>query len=256
MAKVFKYGGHALPKNGEVDPTIDFLAKQIQAGERLILVHGGGPQINQELAVHGIESEMVNGFRKTTPEVFEVVQRTLSGEVLRTIVNGLIAAGVNAVGISAADGELIRAKVKDPALGLVGEIESVNPNLLLKLLESGYTPVVSPVGVNRAGEGLNLNADLVAGAIGGAVQAQCVYFATDVSGIYRNWPDEESMIDAISAGELSSLAKNFSGGMIPKAQAVLNAVNSGSKSARVFDGRDWKNVELALAGKVGTLVVA
>ena len=104
MTLVFKYGGHALPQAGTIDPTITYLASLIKSGTKVILVHGGGPQINKELEVHGIESEMVNGFRKTTPEVFSIVQRTLSGEVLRNIVNQFISAGINAVGLSAGDG--------------------------------------------------------------------------------------------------------------------------------------------------------
>ena len=252
MPKVFKYGGHALPKEGQVDPTITFLASLIKSGEKIVLVHGGGPQINRELAIHGIGSEMVGGYRKTTPEVFEVVQKTLSGEVLRGIVAALIASGINAVGISAADGGLIRAKIKDPNLGLVGVVDSVNPKIITELLENGYTPVISPIGIDISGQGLNLNADLVAGAIGGALNSDCVYFATDVAGIYRNWPDPDSLIGEISVEELKEIAVNFKDGMLPKSEAVLNAVFSGAKSARVFDGRDATNVAAAFAGQIGT----
>ena len=115
---VFKYGGHAISELDQRDPILNLLAKSIAGGERIVLVHGGGPQINRELEVHAIKSEMISGLRRTTPEVFAVVQRTLSGEVLRDLVNQLIGFGVNAIGISAGDGKLIRAKITNPELGL------------------------------------------------------------------------------------------------------------------------------------------
>lgn len=253
---VFKYGGHAIPEGASVDPSIEYLAKLIKSGVKMVVVHGGGPQINRELEIHGIKSEMVGGFRKTTPEVFEVVQRTLSGEVLRNLTNLFISQGINAVGISAGDGNLIRAKNEKPELGLVGVVSAVNPDLLKNLMAQGITPVVSPIAVNSEGLGLNMNADLIAGAIGGALSAEAVLFSTDVSGIYRNWPDETSLIESIDLKELSIIATEFEGGMIPKAQAAINALSSGAKSVRIFDGRNVANLIAAFEGNVGTLVTA
>jgi acetylglutamate kinase len=253
---VFKYGGHAIPEGASVDPSIEYLAKLIKSGVKLVVVHGGGPQINRELEIHGIKSEMIDGYRKTTPEVFEVVQRTLSGEVLRNLTNQFISQGINAVGISAGDGNLIRAKNVKPELGLVGVVSAVNPELLKNLMAQGITPVISPIAVNSEGIGLNMNADLIAGAIGGALGAEAVLFSTDVSGIYRNWPDETSLIESINSKELSSIAISFEGGMIPKAQAAINAIESGAKSVRIFDGRKVANVIAAFEGKAGTLVLA
>ena len=253
---VFKYGGHAIPEGASVDPSIEYLAKLIKSGVKLVVVHGGGPQINRELEIHGIKSEMIDGYRKTTPEVFEVVQRTLSGEVLRNLTNQFISQGINAVGISAGDGNLIRAKNVKPELGLVGVVSSVNPELLKNLMAQGITPIISPIAVNSEGVGLNMNADLIAGAIGGALGAEAVLFSTDVSGIYRNWPDETSLIESINSKELSSIAISFEGGMIPKAQAAINAIESGAKSVRIFDGRKVANVIAAFEGKAGTLVLA
>lgn len=253
---VFKYGGHAIPEGASVDPSIEYLVGLIKSGVKMVIVHGGGPQINRELEIHGIKSEMVGGFRKTTPEVFEVVQRTLCGEVLRNLTNQFISQGVNAVGISAGDGNLIRAKNEKLELGLVGVVSAVNPELLKMLMAQGFTPVISPMAVNSEGVGLNMNADLIAGAIGGALGAEAVLFSTDVSGIYRNWPDENSLIGAIDSKELSSIAISFEGGMIPKAQAAINAIESGAKSVRIFDGRKVANVIAAFEGKTGTLVLA
>jgi len=253
---VFKYGGHAIPEGASVDPSIEYLAGLIKSGVKMVVVHGGGPQINRELEIHGIRSEMIDGYRKTTPEVFEVVQRTLSGEVLRNLTNQFISQGINAVGISAGDGNLIRAKNEKPELGLVGVVSAVNPELLKNLMAQGITPVISPIAVNSEGVGLNMNADLIAGAIGGALSADAVLFSTDVSGIYRNWPDETSLIESIDSKELSSIAISFEGGMIPKAQAAINAIESGAKSVRIFDGRKVANVIAAFEGKAGTLVFA
>jgi acetylglutamate kinase len=253
---VFKYGGHAIPEDASVDPSIEYLAGLIKSGVKIVVVHGGGPQINRELEIHGIKSEMIDGYRKTTPEVFEVVQRTLSGEVLRNLTNQFISQGINAVGISAGDGNLIRAKNEKPELGLVGVVSAVNPELLKNLMAQGITPVISPIAVNSEGVGLNMNADLIAGAIGGALSADAVLFSTDVSGIYRNWPDETSLIESIDSKELSSIAISFEGGMIPKAQAAINAIESGAKSVRIFDGRKVANVIAAFEGKAGTLVLA
>ena len=253
---VFKYGGHAIPEGASVDPSIEYLAGLIKSGVKMVVVHGGGPQINRELEIHGIKSEMIDGYRKTTPEVFEVVQRTLSGEVLRNLTNQFISQGINAVGISAGDGNLIRAKNEKPELGLVGVVSAVNPELLKNLMAQGITPVISPIAVNSEGVGLNMNADLIAGAIGGALSADAVLFSTDVSGIYRNWPDETSLIESINSKELSSIAISFEDGMIPKAQAAINAIESGAKSVRIFDGRKVANVIAAFEGKAGTLVLA
>ena len=253
---VFKYGGHAIPESSSVDPSVEYLAKLIKSGITIVIVHGGGPQINRELEIHGIKSEMIGGFRKTTPEVFEVVQRTLSGEVLRNLTNQFISQGINAVGISAGDGNLIRARNEKPELGLVGVVSAVNPDLLNNLLAQGITPVISPIAVDSQGLGLNMNADLIAGAIGGALGADAVLFSTDVAGIYREWPDLTSLIEVINVEELTRIAPDFEGGMIPKAQAAINAIESGAKSVRVFDGREVANLVAAFEGKSGTLVVA
>lgn len=252
---VFKYGGHAINEGLGKDPALSFLADLIKSGEQVVIVHGGGPQINRELEVHGIESEMVHGLRKTTPEVFAVVQRTLSGEVLRNLVNQLVSEGINAIGISAGDANLIRGEVRNPELGLVGEVAKIDVSILNTFFENKLTPVISPISVTSEGLGINMNADLIAGAIGGALKAEVVMFSTDVSGIYRDWPEETSVITEICVEELTAISADFSGGMIPKASAAINAINSGAKSVRIFDGRSIENLMLAHSGQSGTLVV-
>ncbi len=259
---VIKYGGHALPETGAVDQALAMIAKEHLKGKQIVLVHGGGPQINSALEQKGLVKEMVGGYRKTTPEIFEVVQEVLSGKVLRAIVNQLISLGINAVGLSAADGEMIRAERMlveidgvPTDIGLVGEVVATNPSLLHSLLTQNYLPVISPIGVNAKGIGLNLNADLVAGALGGAMKAQGVLYMTDVDGIYRNWPDESSLIDSICAAELESLLPTFTEGMIPKVTSALSALKAGSDAVRIFNGKDLVQLENAFNDAGGTLVV-
>jgi acetylglutamate kinase len=251
---LFKYGGHAISDGKGIDPVLSLLAKEINAGKKIVIVHGGGPAINKELEIHGVKSETVDGLRKTTPEVFEVVQRTLCGEVQRKLVNQLIALGVNAVGLTAGDGGLTRAKIMRPELGLVGEVISVNPDFLVAQMNLGITPVISPISLTTDGQGVNMNADIIAGAIGGALAVDSVLFSTDVSGIYREWPDKNSLIKNINVVELADISTTFKGGMIPKTESAINAIKAGAKMAQVFDGREVINVELALKGQGGTLV--
>jgi len=251
---LFKYGGHAISDDQGIDPVLSLLSKQIKAGKKIVIVHGGGPAINKELEIHGVKSEMIGGLRKTTPEVFEVVQRTLCGEVQRKLVNQLIALGVNAVGLTAGDGDVIRAKISKPELGLVGEVVSVNPDYLIAQMDFGITPVISPISITNDGQAVNMNADVIAGAIGGALKVDSVLFSTDVSGIYRNWSDKDSLIQSISINELSEISMTLEGGMIPKAESAINAIKSGAKKVQIFDGREISSVELALQGEGGTLV--
>jgi acetylglutamate kinase len=251
---LFKYGGHAISDGKGIDPVLSLLAKEINAGKKIVIVHGGGPAINKELEIHGVKSETVDGLRKTTPEVFEVVQRTLCGEVQRKLVNQLIALGVNAVGLTAGDGGLTRAKIMRPELGLVGEVISVNPDFLVAQMNLGIAPVISPISLTTDGQAVNMNADIIAGAIGGALTVDSVLFSTDVSGIYREWPDKNSLIKNINVVELADISTTFKGGMIPKTESAINAIKAGAKMAQVFDGREVINVELALKGQGGTLV--
>lgn len=258
---VLKYGGHALPSAGDPDGILNVIASFHKSGGKIVLIHGGGPQVDAELAIHGIKSEMSAGYRVTTPEILEVVQSVLSGRVCRTLVNGLIGFGVNAVGLSASDGRTIRAELMRPIVnglaidvGLVGDIKSSDPTLLKLLLEENFLPVISPISVDEKGQGLNLNGDIAAGAVGGSLMAEQVIFMTDVEGIYRDYPDKSSIISECSADELRLLQPSLVGGMIPKAKAVLYALDHGAKVARVIDGRDPSNLIAALAGQGGTQV--
>lgn len=257
---VIKFGGHVMDDATDEsrDRTLAWMreiAQHWRDGERFVIVHGGGPQIDQQLKVEGVEFEFRDGYRITTPEVMKVVEAVLTGSVLRSVVRSLRSAGLPAVGITGSDAGLLEVSVKDGGvLGLVGEVEAVDPQILHSLLNSGFFPVVAPVSNALDGHALNVNADLAAGAIAGALAAKEALFMTDVPGIYRSWPDENSLISEITVGELGSMA--FEGGMAPKVAAVINAITSGAKSARVIDGRSLSAFQDALQGKGGTWVRA
>jgi acetylglutamate kinase len=206
---------------------------------------------------------MACGYRVTTPEVMAIVQQTLSGSVLRNLTNKFIECGVNAVGLSSGDGATLRARKYLPVVdgvsidaGLVGEAETTNPTFLNLLLDNGYLPVLSPVSVSSDGLALNINGDIAAGSVAGALEASEVLFITDVAGIYRNWPDKSSIISEISLPELQEMAPTFSEGMAPKSRAVITALSSGAKRARIIDGTDITNIQMALMGIGGTVVNA
>lgn len=262
---VIKFGGHAMTdKEG-------LFARAVQSaldmGEECIIVHGGGPQIDAALQEAEIAPSYLGGFRVTTPEVFEIVQQVLSGVVLRDVVAQLRDAGINAVGISGRDGGLLVAKKLEQLvdgssvdLGQVGEVVRVDTSILNALISSGFLPVISSVAVEgdetseNSKVGMNVNADLAAGAIAGAMHASTLIFMTDVAGIYRNWPDASSLITAISAPELRLIKGEFAGGMAPKVLACLNAIDAGAMSVRIIDGKDSQAFALALRGIGGTVV--
>ncbi len=262
---VIKFGGHAMTDSEGL------FAQAVQAaldiGQECVIVHGGGPQINEALDQANIPSTFLGGFRVTSLEAFGVVQSVLSGTVLRNVVAQLRSAGINAVGVTGRDGGLLIAKQLQelvdgtPAeLGYVGEVVRVDTSLLTSLLASGFLPVVSPIAVSGddsdedSNTGLNVNADLAAGAIAGALGADSLIVMTDVAGIYRNWPDVNSLIGSISFNELELIKSEFSEGMAPKVLAALNAIASGAASVRIIDGKDPQAFALALRGLGGTLV--
>jgi len=257
---VVKFGGHAM-----TDAHGDFaaaIASALSRGIQIVIVHGGGPQINAALESAGIESEFIGGFRVTTPEIFEIVEQVLAHEVGPAIANSLLKIGVNAVAISGRSSESLIAepqrKLVDgtPAdLGLVGVITAVNPQAIRNALKGGQVPVISPIAIDEDFRGgLNVNADLAAAAIAGALDATVLVIMTDVAGIFSNWPDKESLIEEITFTELSKIKNSFADGMAPKVQACLDAIKAGAQAVRIIDGTDSKSFELALNNSGGTLV--
>ena len=231
-------------------------------GVALVIVHGGGPQIDAALKEEQITSEFIGGFRVTTPEIFEVVERVLANEVGPAVAKALQKAGVNAVALSGRTSEsLIAEPLRQlvngtPAdLGLVGVITAVNPQAIKNALKGGQVPVISPIAVDESFKsGLNVNADLAAAAIAGALDAQCLIIMTDVAGIYRSWPDTASLISEITATELNAIKGTFAQGMAPKVQACLDAIKGGASAVRIIDGTDPSAFAAALGKNGGTLV--
>jgi acetylglutamate kinase len=257
---IVKFGGHAMQdENGAFARAI---AAAQSKGVSIVIVHGGGPQIDAALKDEGIVSEFIGGFRVTTPEIFQVVERVLADEVGPGIAKALLIAGVNAVALSGRTSEsLIAEPLRNLVdgtpvnLGLVGVVTAVNPQAIKNALKGGQVPVISPIATDENFKGgLNVNADLAAAAIAGALDAQCLIIMTDVGGIYRSWPDTSSLISEISATELAAIKATFAEGMAPKVQACLDAIAGGASTVRVIDGRDPSAFASALDSHGGTLV--
>ena len=259
---VVKFGGHAMKdENGNFAKAIS--AAQT-AGEQVVVVHGGGPQIDAALDAKGIVCDWIGGFRVTTQEIFDVVEDVLVNQVGTEVAATLGKAGIKAQPMSARTLPTVianrRTQLIDgtPAdLGYVGNVQKVNPSALLELLHQGIVPVVAPVSSDEdMTTGLNVNADFAAAAIAAALGASSLIVMTDVAGIYRNWPNKSSVIETISAVELESIKSGFAEGMAPKVQAALDALSFGAKAVRIIDGTDPDSFASALAGRGGTLVVA
>jgi acetylglutamate kinase len=259
---VVKFGGHAMKdENGNFAKAI---SAALATGEKVVVVHGGGPQIDAALKAKQITSDWLGGFRVTTQEIFDVVEDVLVNQVGHEVASALSKSGIKAKAVSARELPTVIARRRTtlidgtPAdLGFVGEVQSVNPAQLLDLLDKGIVPVVAPVSSDEdLLTGINVNADFAAAAIAAALGASALIVMTDVAGIYRNWPDKSSLIDVISAAELESIKAGFAEGMAPKVQAALDALSFGAKAVRIIDGTDPDSFASALAGVGGTLVVA
>ena len=235
-----------------------------KAGEQVVVVHGGGPQIDAALKAKGIVSTWVGGFRVTTKEIFDVVEDVLVNQVGNEVAATLGKAGIKAQSMSARTLPTVianrRTQLIDgtPAeLGFVGNVKRVDSSALLQLIDQGVFPVVAPISSDEDLEtGLNVNADFAAAAIAASLGASSLIMMTDVAGIYRNWPNKDSLIETISAVELESIKSGFAEGMAPKVQAALDALSYGAKAVRIVDGTDPDSFASALAGQGGTLVIA
>ncbi len=258
---VIKYGGNAM-NNPEILKTImqDVAALKI-VGVNPVLVHGGGPEINAMLEKLNIKSEFVNGLRVTTKEAMEVVQMVLGGKVNKNIVSTLNTLGVKAVGLCGKDGSLIEVEKKKTTggvdYGYVGEITKINTEIL-NALAKDYIPVIATIGVDKAGESYNINADIAAGAIGGALGADRLMFLTDIDGIRADEKDPSSLIPQITVKEIEKMiaSKAISGGMIPKVQSCIDALNQGIKNVLIINGTIPHSIllELFTDSGIGTWV--
>ena len=255
---VVKLGGNAMADPALVDSFAEDVVLLLSVGLKPVVVHGGGPQIGELLGRLGIESSFVDGLRVTDAATLDVARMVLVGKVGREIVNAIGAHGGNAVGLSGEDGGLITAEARDAELGFVGDVAAVNPGIVARLLAEDVIPVVSTIGTDGRGQAYNINADTVAGALAGALQAEKAIYLTDVGGLLTDPDDPASIVARAEAAEVQAMIDDgtISGGMIPKAQACIDAVASGAASAHMLDGRvpHVLLLELFTDAGIGTMI--
>ena len=236
---VVKYGGNAMI-NGELKDSVmrDIVLLNL-IGVKVVLVHGGGPEITEMLNKTGKETQFVDGLRVTDEETAQIVLMVLAGKINKGLVNMIEQKGGKAIGLSGVDGHMIEASKKDERLGFVGDITNINPEIITDALEKGYIPIISTVGCDGEGNVYNINADTAAAKIAGALNAESLISMTDISGILRDKNDPSSLISALSISEAKALMEEgiIKDGMIPKTQCCIDAINWGVKKVFIIDGR-------------------
>lgn len=236
---VVKYGGNAMINEELKNAVMGDLVLLSTVGIKVVLVHGGGPEISGMLNKIGKKSEFVNGLRVTDAETADIVLQILAGKINKTLVNHLQNSGGKAVGLSGMDGHLIEAEIKDPALGFVGEITDINIEPVTDLLDKGYIPVISTVGCDKEGNVYNINADTAAARIASALGAEALFLMTDIVGLLRDKDDESTLISSVCVSEAPQLMREgiISGGMIPKVECSVEAIRQGVNRVFMLDGR-------------------
>ncbi|MBQ7032884.1 MAG: acetylglutamate kinase [Clostridia bacterium] len=236
---VVKYGGNAMINEHLKEQVMEDIVLLSLIGVKVVLVHGGGPEISETMTRLGKEAVFVDGLRVTDKETIDIVQMVLAGKVNKSLVNLLEMKGGTAMGISGIDGRLIEAKIKNEKLGFVGTITGVNIAPVTDLLEKGYIPVVSTVGCDKEGNTYNINGDTAAAFIAGALGAERLIMMTDIAGILRDKDDEDTLIRELTIAEAETLKSEgvISGGMIPKVDCCIEAIDEGVKNVTIMDGR-------------------
>jgi len=257
---VVKYGGSAMEDEALKQAVMGDVVLLTLVGVKIVLVHGGGPEISATLKKLGKESVFVGGLRVTDKETVDVAQMVLAGKVNKGLVNLIQNAGGRAIGISGMDGHLIEAKMLDEKLGYVGEIVAIHPEPIKDLLEKGYIPVVSTIGCDKAGNTYNINADTAAAYIAGALQAESLINMTDTKGVLMDAADPDSLIVRLSLADIPKLQESgvVTGGMIPKLECCAHAVEKGANRAFIIDGRVPHAIliEMLTDEGIGTMVTA
>lgn len=236
---VIKYGGNAMINEQLKDGVMRDIILLSLVGVKVVLVHGGGPEINEMLNKIGKKSEFSGGLRVTDKETVDIVQMVLAGKVNKSLVNLIESKGGNAIGLSGIDGHMIKARIKDPALGYVGEITEVSVKPILDVIEKGYIPVISTVACDENGNVYNVNADTAAAKIAGELSASALISMTDISGILSDKNDPSTLIPKITVDEAHSLMTDgtLAGGMIPKVECCIHAIEWGVDKVFIIDGR-------------------
>ena len=267
---VIKYGGNAMLNEEAKNWTIKDTILLRYVGMKPIIIHGGGPEISLAMEKMGKKPEFIEGLRVTDEETLDIAKMVLVGKINTDIVTKIDRFGGRGVGLSGKDGRLLFARKKAPKkvvsegiehevdLGLVGETEKVNPEILQTLTEKGYIPVISPIAIGRAGSSLNVNSDTVAGDIAGAIKAKKLIILTDVPGVLKDLEDEKSLIKKLNVNEAEDLIKRgkVGGSMIPKLQACVKAIEGGVEKAHIIDGRAKHSIllELFTDKGIGTMI--
>jgi acetylglutamate kinase len=257
---VIKYGGAAMIDDSLAASVMQDVVLMHYVGVRPILVHGGGPEISEAMKRLGKQPKFVQGLRVTDAETMEIVEMVLTGKTNKRLVSGIHRQGGRAVGLSGKDGQLLVAKKVEGEvdLGFVGEIEQVNPEILNSLIEAGYIPVISTVGIGTESESLNLNADHAAGALAAALGAVKLILLTDVPGVLSDPDKPESLISEMSRQQVEQMIQSgrAAGGMIPKLQACLTALEGGVERTHILDGRVLHAIliEVFTDSGIGTMV--
>lgn len=256
---VIKYGGNAMTSPQLKKQVMEDIVLLWLIGVKVVLVHGGGPEINELMERLGKKAEFVDGLRVTDRETVDIVQMVLAGKVNKSLVNLLESKGGKAMGISGMDGSLIEAKIKDERLGYVGEICNINIAPVNDLLEKGYIPVISTIGCDKDGNAYNINGDTAAAHIAGAICAERLIMMTDISGILTDKDDPSTLIPEVTVREAEKLYEKgiISGGMIPKVKCCVEAIRRGVKDVTIMDGRIPHSIlmELLTDEGAGTMVV-
>ena len=236
---VVKYGGNAMTNEQLKQQVMEDIVLLWLIGIKVVLVHGGGPEISDFMEKLGKQPSFVDGLRVTDQETVDIVQMVLAGKVNKTLVNLLQMKGGKAVGLSGMDGRLIQAQIKDPRLGFVGEITGVNIQPVLDLLEKGYIPVISTIGCDAEGNSYNINSDTATAHIAAALGAERLIMMTDIAGILRDKDDPSTLIPALTVDEAVALydVGVISGGMIPKVDCCIRAIRDGVENVVIMDGR-------------------
>ena len=255
---VVKYGGNAMVNDGLKQQVMEDIVLLWLTGVKVVLVHGGGPEISDMMNRLGKKSQFIDGLRVTDRETVDIAQTVLSGKINKTLVNLLQIKGGKAMGISGIDGKLIEADVKDEKLGFVGDIRNINIAPVNDLLEKGYIPVISTVGCDGEGNIFNINGDTAAAYIAGALGAERLIMMTDIAGILKDKDDPDTLIPAVTVKQAKELFASgvISGGMIPKVECCMTAIDRGVKNVIIMDGRIPHSIlmELLTDEGAGTMV--
>ena len=255
--EVIKFGGAAMKDPALVDICANEIAQAALAGREIVVVHGGGPEVDAMLARLGLKSERVAGLRVTDAPAMEIVEMVLAGKVNKSLASKISSNGAPAIGLSGRDAGLLRVKKKIIAegdLGFVGEVVQVNSSLLIKLAKERNIPVLCSIGEDSSGIPYNVNADDVAAAVAIALEAESLTLFTDVPGVLARYPDPTSLIERLILNQVDELIDNgtIAGGMIPKVKSCVDVVKRGVKAVRIIDGRSQSTLSGAIRGSSGS----